>query len=235
MDLAWFTSHCRRPLTSLIVFDLDGTLIDSQADLASATNDVLERFGASRLPGDVVAGFVGEGARVLVARALAAGGVDANRLDDALSVFLQCYDRRLTETTRPYAGIVAALDAAASRGVKLAVLTNKPQAHSDKVLAALGLADRFAWVIGGDTGFGRKPDPAGLIWLISTAWASREDTLLVGDSTIDATTARAARVRFCLAAYGFGQQQSATALRPDEERADHPSALVDVFDRIWPA
>ena len=173
---------------------------------------MLEHLGAARLPDDIVTSFVGDGARVLVARALQAAGFDAGRVDAALPVFLERYDRRLTETTRVYDGIIDALDAAAARGAKLGVLTNKPQAHTDKLLQALGLTDRFQWVIGGDTGFGRKPDPAALVWMVSAAWSAPVDTLLVGDSTIDATTARAAGVRFCLAAYGFGQQFTPTPL-----------------------
>lgn len=195
---------------------------------------MLEHFGAARLLDDVVASFVGDGARVLVARGLQAAGLDAGRIDDALPVFLDRYDRRLTETTRVYDGVLEALDAAAARGAKLGVLTNKPQAHTDKLLGALGLAGRFQWVIGGDTGFGRKPDPAGLVWMVSAAWSAPADTLLVGDSTIDATTARAAGVRFCLASYGFGQQFTPTPLRDHDERADHPSALPQVFARVWP-
>lgn len=219
---------------ALIVFDLDGTLIDSRDDIAAATNDMLEYFGVSRLPVDLVVSFVGDGARVLVARALQAGGIGADRLDEALPVFLDHYDRRLTETTRPYDGIIDALDAAAARGATLGVLTNKPQAHTDKLMQALGLAARFRWIVGGDTGFGRKPDPAALLWMVRAACARPADTLLVGDSTIDAATARAAGVRFCLAAYGFGHPLPVpTALRAEDERADQPSALPHVFARVW--
>lgn len=186
----------------LIVFDLDGTLIDSRRDLADATNALVVELGAAPLPVDVVAGMVGEGAALLVRRALAAAGLNPET-PGALERFLRHYDRRLLAHTRPYDGILAALGALKTVGT-LAVLTNKPGAATAKILDALGLAPYFDHVIGGDTPHGRKPDPAGLLHLVRDAGASPASTVLVGDSPIDRETARRAATRVCLVRYGFG-------------------------------
>jgi phosphoglycolate phosphatase len=205
----------------LIVFDLDGTLIDSRQDLAESTNEMLESYGAPALPIDEVAGFVGEGARVLVQRALAASGRNPDE-PDALDRFRSIYDRRLLIHTRPYAGIREVVEAAAPRAA-LAVLTNKPEAPSRTLLDAFDLSSYFRWVIGGDSGFPRKPDPAGLLHLISAAGASPSTTLVVGDSMIDVQTARAAGARACVALFGFGHLRGGLALTDNELGAKTPA------------
>lgn len=176
-------------------------------------------FGASPLPPDQVATFVGEGARTLVARALAAAGLPEAILDDALAKFLQIYNARLLDETRPYEGVMDVIAHAVAAGGSLGVITNKPQAPTDRLMHAFCLAPYFQWVIGGDTTFGRKPDPASLIWMMNDAGFEPSRTLFVGDSIVDAETARNAGTHFCLAAYGFGQAREATTLRPDEFRA----------------
>jgi phosphoglycolate phosphatase len=186
----------------LIAFDLDGTLIDSRRDLADATNALLEELGAAPLAVDAVAGMVGEGAAVLVRRALAAAGLDP-ATPGALDRFLAHYDRRLLVHTVPYEGTRDAL-AALAGAAALAVLTNKPGRAAARILEGLELAPYFDWVIGGDTPHGRKPDPAGLRHLMARANASAAGTVLVGDSPIDFETARRAGARACLARYGFG-------------------------------
>lgn len=188
---------------ALVVFDLDGTLIDSRLDLAESTNEMLESYGATALPVDQVAMMVGEGARVLVQRALAAAGLDPAE-PDALARFLEIYGRRLLANTRPYDGIPDAV-AALSRSHRLAVLTNKPIEPTRRLLEAFHLSSHFAEVIGGDSAFPRKPDPAGLHALMKSAGATSSDTWLVGDSMIDVQTARNAGVRMCVVLYGFGQ------------------------------
>jgi len=205
----------------LIAFDLDGTLIDSCQDLAESTNELLESYGAPPLPIDEAAGFVGEGARVLVQRALAASGLDAE-LPDALARFLSIYDRRLLIHTRPYEGIRDVIAAAAQRAT-LAVLTNKPEAPSRRLLDAFELSSYFRWVIGGDSGFPRKPDPAGLLHLISASGASPTTTLFVGDSMIDVHTARAANARACVAHFGFGHLRGGLSLTDRELSASTPA------------
>jgi phosphoglycolate phosphatase len=187
----------------LVVFDLDGTLVDSRQDIARSANALLEDCGAAALPEEQIGRMVGDGAATLVARAFAASGVDVP--PDALSRFLALYDRRLLDSTRPYPGIPAVLEALSARS-HLAVLTNKPIAPTRRILSGLGLDHYFrdAWVVGGDGPFPRKPDPAALRHLASVSGRALESTLLVGDSVIDWHTSLRAPAAFCLARYGFG-------------------------------
>ena len=212
----------------LIVFDLDGTLIDSARDLVDSTNDVIESYGGARLPVEAIVQMVGDGARMLVARAIAASGRHADE-DQALERFHDIYDRRLLGHTAPYEGIPAIVLTATNRA-SLAVLTNKPEAPTRRLLDAFDLGHRFQWVIGGDASFPRKPDPAGLQWLMEQASTTPRETLMVGDSILDAETARAAGTRFCLARYGFGQARGETALLEDELAADQPLDLLLAID-----
>src|SRR3954469_8902836 len=168
----------------LVIFDLDGTLIDSRRDLADAVNALLVELGAAPLDLDTVTSMVGEGAAVLVARALAAAGFRADE-PGALDRFLAHYAARLTIHTRPYAGIPEALADLHGEGRVLAVLTNKPQNATGEILDRLGLTRWFTAVIGGDTAAGRKPDPAGLLSIAHGAGAAPAETLLVGDSVVD--------------------------------------------------
>jgi len=209
---------------SLFVFDLDGTLIDSRRDLADAANALIVEHGGSPLPVDTIAGMVGEGATLLVRRALAAAG---GRLDVErdLPRFLDLYDERLLAHTTLYDGVRDMLNALAARST-LAVLTNKPQHHTDRILRGLDVARYFRWVIGGDTAYGRKPDPAGLRYLMSAAGVQADATIMVGDSKIDLKTARAAGVPICLVRYGFGFRTAEGLLDGRERLADSPSALV---------
>jgi len=187
----------------LIVFDLDGTLIDSGRDLADSTNEMLASYRVRPLPVDDVVAMVGEGAKVLVERALAAGGITPP-LEEALGRFRAIYDRRLLDTTRPYDGIDGVLAAASARA-RLAVLTNKPLAPARRLLDAFGWTSRFSWVVGGDSAFPRKPDPSSLQHVMRQAGVAPASTLFVGDSRIDFETARNAEVRLLLVSYGMGQ------------------------------
>jgi phosphoglycolate phosphatase len=240
-------SHvARRPcyvasVLRLVVFDLDGTLIDSRRDLAEATNALLEELGAVPLTIDEIGAMVGDGAAMLVRRALAAarrgpsthvperslGPGPGSRA--ALARFLELYDERLLVNTRPYEGIPEAL-AALKKSCRLAVLTNKPARPTAKILEALGLDAYFDAVIGGDTAHGRKPDPAGLLQLIGDAGATAETTVLVGDSPIDRETARRAGTRICLARYGFGYTFRDGELGPDELFVDRPHEIPAVLN-----
>jgi phosphoglycolate phosphatase len=214
----------------LIVFDLDGTILDSRQDLAESANEVLESLGARPLAVDRVAAMIGEGARVLMRRALAASGLDPET-PDALSRFLAVYDRRLLGHTRPYDDIDVVLRSAATQA-QLAVLTNKPAAPTTRLLDAFGFGQLFSFVVGGDAKFPRKPDPASLNYLMMTAGTTREDTLLVGDSMTDVLTARAAAVPICLAWYGYGHLRGPMALDGEERVAKTPvdiGAIIDGF------
>ena len=207
----------------LVVFDLDGTLVDSRHDIAAATNDMIRSFGGQPLPEPEIAAMVGEGAGLLVRRALRAAGLD-RPAPEALERFLVSYDARLLDTTVLYPGMRDALDALAGN-VSLALLTNKPEQATRKLLEGLGVAQGFLRTIGGDTAFGRKPDPAGLVEIVAAAGAAPDTTMMVGDSPIDLRTARAARTRICLARYGFGFRFSPADFRGDETFIDRPSDL----------
>jgi phosphoglycolate phosphatase len=214
-------------LLSVLAFDLDGTLVDSRRDIAESANELLAALDAPPLDHDEVVRMVGEGARVLVSRVLAAGGLRAD-VEAASARFSAISERRLADHTRPYPGVVAGLEALAER-FTLAVLTNKPQHHTDRLLEALDLRRYFVQALGGDTVHGRKPDPTGLTSLIAAAGAVPAGALLVGDSWVDAETARRGGTRFCFAGYGFGGEPR-DGLRPGEHRIDSFEALTAVVD-----
>jgi phosphoglycolate phosphatase len=186
----------------LLVFDLDGTLVDSIHDLAEAASDLSERYGGARFDDETVCRMVGEGASVLVERVMVRAG-HAEPPPGALKQFLDLYDRRMFNTTRAYPGVADTLRALAD-GHAMALLTNKPEDSARKVLAHCGLDRFFAHMVFGDGELGRKPDPAGLRWLMKRHRAPARRTILVGDSEVDLATARAGGVRICLARYGFG-------------------------------
>jgi len=187
----------------LVVFDLDGTLVDSLQDLAESANELLSECGAPRLPQETVGSLVGDGAATLVAKAFVTAGMP--QPPEALDRFLNLYNRRLLRFTKPYQGVRELLDTL-SRQLKVAVLTNKPLASTRFILDGLDLSRFFGPndVIGGDGPFPRKPDPSGLLHLVSQADVDPGETLLVGDSVYDWRTAVAARTRGALARYGFG-------------------------------
>jgi phosphoglycolate phosphatase len=210
---------------ALVVFDLDGTLLDTRQDLADSANELLDAFGGAPLPDADVVRMVGDGARVLVERAFAAGGLDQPP-SDAVARFLQIYDRRLFNHTRPYAGVGDLLEALAAL-VPLSVLTNKPQVPADRLLVHFGLDRHFARVAGGDASFPRKPSPEGLLALAREAGAAAGSTLMVGDSRIDHETARRAGTGICLARYGFGWETFPhERLSGDELFIDAPGQLL---------
>lgn len=213
-------------MAALVVFDLDGTLIDSRRDLADAANAMLVELGGAPLAVDEITAMVGDGAAMLVARALAAAGLDRHT-PGALDRFLARYRERLVAHTRPYDGIPEALAALREQGHRLTLLTNKPHDHTVRILALLHLDAFFADVVGGDTAAGRKPNPDGLLQIAARAGAALASTILVGDSPVDLETARRAGTRVCLARYGFGYRFDPDAFRGGEMFVDRPSELPD--------
>jgi phosphoglycolate phosphatase len=209
----------------LYVFDLDGTLVDSRRDLAEAANALLELCGGRPLAEETIGQMVGEGAAALVARVFAAAGIDAP--PGALARFLTIYDRRLLKHTRPYPGIPDVLERLAARA-PLAVLTNKPLAATRLILEGLGLTRYFAAdaVVGGDGPFKRKPDPAGLLNLMTRAGASPSETLLIGDTAVDWQTARQGGAAMCFARYGFGFCFDSTSNDHIDHAIDAPADLL---------
>jgi phosphoglycolate phosphatase len=217
----------------LVVFDLDGTLIDSRRDLADATNALVAELGGKTLTVDAVTAMVGEGAAVLVRRALSAAGLDP-QTPGALERFLAHYGERLTVHTRPYDGLLDALTVLRSEGRALAVLTNKPGRPSREILERLELAPFFSQVIGGDTAAGRKPDPAGLLTIVERADVAPSETVMVGDSPLDAETARRAGAVLCIARYGFGAPAGSLVPGAGEMAIDHPSELPGAIRSFRP-
>jgi phosphoglycolate phosphatase len=209
----------------MVVFDLDGTLIDSAQDLALSVSEMVQAFGAPPLTHDEVVAMVGEGAPVLVARALARVGLPPDT-PGALERFLAIYDRRLLDHTAPYDGIHEVLAILLSTG-PLAVLTNKPTAPNETLLRQLGLRGYFSAVIGGDGPYPPKPHPDGLRALMQQAPGP---TVMVGDLPADFRTAAAAGCPFVLAAYGFGGSQIVGQLPAGSWVAAHPRDLVSIAD-----
>ncbi|MBW4053235.1 MAG: phosphoglycolate phosphatase [Proteobacteria bacterium] len=188
---------------SLIVFDLDGTLIDSAADLAAGVNAMLAGFGRAPLSVADVRQMIGDGVAMLVTRALAARGCEPTDSARALQVFMRHYESGATSLTTAFPGAIEALQALRAAAIPLAVCTNKPARLSAEVLEGLGLARFFARVIGGDSLPFRKPDPRVLLSLLEGFDVRPERSLLVGDSEVDAATARAAGVPFVLMKHGY--------------------------------
>lgn len=201
----------------LVVFDLDGTLIDSSDDLASAVNATLARLSpaAPPLSPEKIRSFVGHGARALVERTLEEAKL-AQRADDVLPLFLEVYRGHLLDRTRLYPGVAEAL--ADLDGYRLAVLSNKPGDMSRTILQGLGVAHRFVRICGPEDVPARKPDPAGLRQLMEQAGARPEDTAMVGDSPVDVRTGRAAGVLTVGVSYG---------LDPEGLRAEPPDVTLD--------
>jgi phosphoglycolate phosphatase len=189
--------------SALVIFDLDGTLIDSAADLAVAINAMLAGYGCEPLPVGEVRRMVGDGVAMLVARALAARDCRPAELPEAERSFMRHYESNSTSLTTVFPAAAQALRALSAAGVPLAVCTNKPARTATHILGSLGLGGYFARVIGGDSLPFRKPDPRVVLALLEAFAARPEDSLLVGDSEVDAATARAAGVPFVLMKHGY--------------------------------
>jgi phosphoglycolate phosphatase len=191
-------------LSGLAIFDLDGTLIDSLDDLAASVNHALGEVGLPPRRRDEIRSFVGEGARRLLERAVAPR---AELLEPALAAWRVHYEAHCLDRTRAYPGIPAAL---AGASLPAAVLTNKPGPLARKILAGLGLDGRIVGVVGGDEA-PRKPDPTGARALLARAGAAPAESVLVGDSRVDAATARAAGMRFVGVTWGLGRREELVA------------------------
>jgi phosphoglycolate phosphatase len=213
---------------SLVVFDLDGTLVDSLRDLTDSANELVVSLGGRPLDSGLVASMVGDGAGLLVRRALAAAAIEADPRA-ALRAFLDIYDRRLLSHTTAYPGMREAL-ALASRRARFSVLTNKPEGPALRLLDRLRLSEFFDDVIAGDRDYPKKPDPAGLSALMSRAPGL--PALFVGDSPVDAETAGAAGCAFAFARYGFGAIRFGEVLPATSFVLEQPSDLAGILDRF---
>jgi phosphoglycolate phosphatase len=207
-----------------LIFDLDGTLIDSKNDLISSVNATLRELGRSELPAETISSYIGHGVAPLVARALGAGSSEAEQ-QRALEFFLEYYNLHMTDTTRPYPGVAETL--ATLRSVPMAVLTNKPVRISGRILDALGLSTYFRIVYGGNSFATKKPDPAGALTILRELGAAPNQALMVGDSDVDVQTARNAGMWAAVVTYGFGAHNLQD--NPADVYLDRFSQLTTLF------
>ena len=184
-----------------LIFDLDGTLIDSKRDLIQSVNAMLQGMGCEALHQDTISGYIGHGAPQLIGRALGNGATEAER-ERALKFFLARYEEHKLDSTCAYPGVTEALDEL--RGFSMAVLTNKPVRVSVRILEGLGLAKYFRAVYGGNSFETKKPDPLGARRILEEFGAAPEEAMLIGDSEVDVQTARNAGTLAVAVNYGFG-------------------------------
>lgn len=209
----------RHPIKTLL-FDLDGTLVDSREDIALSVNHTLSVFGKPALPTKTVEEYVGGGVRHLLSLVL--GPMDPPTADKALGIFLPHYLEHCTDTVRLYPGVRETLEKFTDKN--MAVITNKPEAHTHKTLRAVGVERFFKVVLAADSLPKKKPSPEPLWEALARLGADRSQAMMVGDSPVDIQAARAAGVPVTAVTYGF---------RIKSELADHrPDFLIDTFSKL---
>jgi phosphoglycolate phosphatase len=217
----------------LIVFDLDGTLIDSRQDLCNSVNATLENFDLAPLPDTMISSYIGDGAAMLIRRALTIPGelpagteLDEGLFEEAFAYFLTYYRAHKLDYTTVYPGVMESLDAlkVLPDGTvrPMAVLTNKPVGPARAICDGLGLTPYFFSIYGGDSFSTKKPDPQGLLTLMTAARVRPEETLMIGDSDVDINTARNAGA-WALGC-SFGLAPETLELAAPDAVADHASA-----------
>ncbi len=210
-----------------LVFDLDGTLIDSKLDLVNSVNATLREMKREALPQDLVASYVGSGAPVLIRKALG-GNPNEEELKRALAFFLVHYEEHKLDETRLYPGVGSTL--AELKSLPMSVLTNKPVKISVKILEGLGVAQYFRSIYGGNSFETKKPDPAGAKQILSELNVAPKEAAMVGDSEVDVQTARNAAMRSVIVNFGFGIHDRAA--HPADVYVNHFEELLRVVDRI---
>jgi len=204
----------------VLIFDLDGTLIDSKLDLAHSVNAMLEHMGRTPLAHEMVYSYVGNGAPMLVRRALGEGATDAE-CEKGLAHFLAYYRAHMLDNTVTYPGVREGLEKL--KGKAMAVLTNKPVRFSEEILNGLGLSRYFRFVYGGNSFEKKKPDPMGVETILRDLAAPPADAMMVGDSDVDIRTARNSGIWACGVSYGLGTE--GLRLHP-------PDIMLDSLDEL---
>src|SRR5215467_12542900 len=215
----------------LLIFDLDGTLIDSRLDLIHSVNAMLKHFGRPELPGDVIASYVGDGAPMLVRRALG-DPKHEEIVKEGLEYFLGYYRVHKLDYTHLYDGVkqmLAAIQESNGTRRQMAVLSNKPVVPSRAIVEALGLAEFFVHVYGGNSFPTKKPDPHGAQTIVRETKTHPHETLMIGDSSVDVITGRNAGLWTCGVTYGFAPHTLCEA--PPDVAIDQPSEIGELFCR----
>jgi phosphoglycolate phosphatase len=207
----------------LLIFDLDGTLIESKWDIAASVNLTLTELGMPARSQEEIFGFVGDGIKRLLR--LAVGEDNQERYDEALKVFRGHYLTHCLDCTKFYPGIDTVLTHFAQK--QKAVATNKSLEYTNKILGGLG-AHHFSYVVGGDDGFGLKPDPRMLLKIIDMLNIKRERAILIGDSTNDINAGHNAGIKVCAVGYGMGDREKMAACKPDWF-IEKPEELIGLF------
>lgn len=202
----------------LLIFDLDGTLIDSRQDLCAGVNLMRNHYGLPPLPVDTVSDYIGDGIRNLVTQSLQ--GVEAD-IDEAMRLDLQFYMQHLHDTTVPYPGVTEGLSALHKAGHILALISNKPMEACTDLLRYFRISDLFAAVLGGDSTARLKPDPEPIFVVMRKTGTAARDTWMIGDNHTDLASARRAGVRTAFVRYGIGRAAQ-----------ESPEKTFDTFDEL---
>jgi phosphoglycolate phosphatase len=217
----------------LVIFDLDGTLIDTRQDIANAANEMLAHYGLQKKSVDELTGYVGDGIEKFVERCVATQKVATQKvagsrvdLDEAADLFKGFYAERLMEFSRPYPGIVDLLQR--MNGVRKAILTNKAYGMSKSIADGLGISGFFELLVGGDSLPRKKPFPDGILYILEKTGVARKHSLMVGDGPNDIVTAREAGVSSVYVSWGFSDERNLDGLKPTL-RVDRPEELLAIL------
>jgi phosphoglycolate phosphatase len=207
---------------NLLIFDLDGTLVDSKLDLVHSVNAARGLMNLPPISEELVSSYVGSGVVVLMRRALGPDASEAE-VERAVEFFLGYYRDHMLDNTRLYPTVQEGLDRMRESGARMAVLTNKPVRFSRAIVEGLGLGGHFFQIYGGNSFDQKKPDPIGIEKLLAESGIARERAIMVGDSGVDVRTARNAKVRACGVSYGF---------QPETFEQDPPDMVVDDMNQL---
>ena len=199
----------------LIAFDFDGTLVDTKKDIANSVNLTLEHLNLDSLPYETIYSFIGNGVRPLLTRAL--NGANVCSISEAIGIFIKYYDDRLLETSHFYPNCQDALEFFSTK--TLSICSNKPIRFIKKILSELDSLDKFSTIVGGDDPETKKPDPRGLLNILSVHGVLPSEALMVGDNPVDIETGRNAKVTTCAVTYGLSDKKSL--------EDEHPDLMID--------